>query len=305
MATVKPIEIDTYVKFAVKGGFAYAKVISFKDENKTVVLQTPTDCVTEQLAENLIPCTKKEYNKVIKELADNFIAQASEDAGAAENSEAKMSESEAKVKELMAKLAEAEAKIKDMEQSMCAAESKAEAMEKAKCEAEAKLAEAEKNGKDMSAKCEKAESALAAINKKIVSKDRFDKLSAVDATSAIDKDNDKALEVLGEMAESAFNTIYQVAKAQFDKFEAAKASLPKSTDQTQTNLPKGTDQTQTNLPKGTEQTQASAVDEAISTAKKEDEIDLSGVASNASAPDNFNEFISSRLNRKKSEKKVK
>lgn len=292
MATVKTIDIDSLVKFPVKGGFAYAKVVSFKEDGKLAVLQTPTDSITETNVENLISCTKKEYSKVMKDLANNFLAQASEDEASASNSEAKMVDTEAKMKELEAKLAEAEMKMKDMEKAKC----DAEAMYK---ESEAKLTEAMKNMEDMKAKSEKAESALASLQRDIQSKERFDKLSKVDAASAVASDSGEALKILGEMSEASFNTIYNVAKAQFDKFEQAKAALPKSTEQTQTTLPKGTDQTQTSMPKGTDQTKASLEDtaNAVKDAKVEEEETFVSAGS-ASKTNDFAQFINDKLAKK-------
>lgn len=289
MATIKPVEIDSYVKFPVKGGFAYAKVVSFKEDGKLAVLQTPTDCVTETNTDNLISCTKKEYNKVIKDLAEGFLAKASESEASADNSEAKMNESEAKMKELEAKLAETEAKFQFMEKAKSEAEAKAKDMENAKCEAEAKLAEAMKS-------YQKAESTLAALQFDIQSKERFGKLASIDAVAAVAASDDEAKKILGEMAEASFNTIYNIAKAQYDKFEQAKAALPKGTDQTQTSLPKGTDQTQTSNPKGTEQTQAS-VQEIVENTKVENDPALENLAS-AATSNAFAEFIAGKLTKK-------
>jgi len=292
MATVKTIDIDSFVKFPVKGGFAYAKVVSFKEDGKLAVLQTPTDSITETNVDNLISCTKKEYSKIMKDLADNFLAQASEDEASANNSEAKMADTEAKMKELEAKLAEAEMKMKDMEKSKCEAEAKCK-------DAEAKLAEAAKNADDMKAKCEKSESALASLQRDIESKNRFEKLSKIDAASSIAADQAEAMKLLGEMSEASFNTIYSIAKAQYDKFEQAKASLPKGTDQTQSTLPKGTDQTQTSLPKGTQQTQASAqeVESVVQDTKVEKEETYVSAGSSSKTND-FANFVAAKLGKK-------
>lgn len=298
MADINKIETNSFVKWAVKGGMAFGKVVSLKDE-KTAAVETPSGPIAEIALSDLYPSNEEEYDssltnlitgltnkKNTKKSAKAEIKEETEMSQATQtNADTVKAEYEKAMKDTEMKCAsEVEAAAKKVAECEAAVEAAKKDMTQCKADADAAKAEAEAAKKACAesqaeaakwkAQCEAAEAKIAAAAKAAVAKARFDELKASDAVEAIDADEKTALAALAEMDEKTFSAIAKVAKTSFEKLsKAGQTGLPKLTDQSQTGMPKLTDQSQTG---NTKLTQADAADvkDALDNAKKEVEADL-------------------------------
>lgn len=286
----KIIDTDSLVKFPVKGGFAIAKVLTINNDIATV--QTPTDYIMDVNLKDLQLCTKKEYNKNLKDLASNFEAKAND---CKEDEEevimANSTTSEANMKEVEAKLQASEANVTSLQAKLAEAEAALAEAAKSKAEAEAALAQMKKDKEACAAEAESAKAELISIQKAAVAKERFSKLASVDATASLGSEVE-ALASLRDMADAVFETVFKVSEAQYKKAQAAVAAT--STSQTLTNAPKSTDQTLTNAPKSTDQTQSA---KAMENAKVDEEVIITSVVTN-NGPTALQTFAGKRIGQK-------
>jgi hypothetical protein len=281
---VKPIEIQSYVRWPVKGGVAMGKVLSFKDD-KVACVETPTGTVSDISIAELIPSSEEEYNSSLEELVSNLSKKNTrknkkeeflmkKDTQACDNI-VPMDEvvKAAVAKEVEAIKQEYDAKVKSYEDAVNAAKEETvnvvkqlESMKKELDETKAALEAAQ-------AVANAAQAEMDKMKKESLAKMRFDELKTLDAEKSIASDEKEILSTLAEMDDKTYNAILKVAKSSYEKIaKANQTNLQKVTDQAQTSLPKTTEQTQTNQPKLTEAEDASGT--ALDNATKDAEPNL-------------------------------
>lgn len=258
------IAANSYVRWPLKGGFAFGKVTKINSDTNVAFIETPTGAMAEAAFDSLIACDEDEYQQQLEELASSITKKTKRGSKMKEST---VNACDTSAQEVQAMKDQIEAMKKELGEAKQAAEAaKAEAAELvAKLTAsDAALVEAKKVAAEASEKFDKMEKAA-------IAKDRYSKLEKVEAATSIASDETSALAQLGDMSEATFTMVFSLAESAFKKLTAAtKSSLPKSTDQSESNQPKATE------------AKAEAA-EALSNAKSEGDANL---ATAGSAVDN-------------------
>lgn len=300
MAELKQIELKSYVRWPVKGGTAFGQVVTIKDD-KTVLVETPTNSINEVALAELVLSTEEEYHEAVDALVTlvekktkssrnkrkekDMITQAN-DTAASDTVKAELDKAKAEYETAM--------KSKD--------ESCAKQVAEAKSEAEAARAEAAKY-KGM---YEEASAKIVAAEKAATAQARFNEIKGFDALDTVGTNETEALAALAEMDATTYAVVSKIAKASSEKIvKAGQTNQAKLTDQSQTNMPKLTEQSQTDKEK---LTQASAAAAEVLDAAKKDEENTLATAATADTSDSLNaalsNFASYALNRNKKKTKT-
>ena len=299
------VELNSYVRWPVKGGMAFGKVVNLKDE-KTICIETPTGSINEVNVGEIVMSSEEEYDLSLTELVANLSnktvkgkkTKKVEETAKAElekediemNKDTKASDVNAETVKAAVDQAKAEfesaMKAKDdaCAKSVAEAKSEAEAAKKACDEAKAEAAK-------YKAEAEEAKAKIAEAEKAALAKTRLDEMKSCDAVEAIAGDEKAALAALAEMDQATYSAVAKVAKAGFEKLaKAGQTSKPKLTEQTQTDKPKLTEQTQTNKTKLTQASEDEATaKDALNEAEAEKDASL--VTAGVSKDNGMNELL--------------
>lgn len=205
------INSNAYVSWPVSGGVAFGKVSKLSERDFEFAGSVVKASKDDPIAEIVLPSDQVVY-----------IAQ----SGLTEISESDYKDHLSSLAELFSKKAgiNMTKEIETIQADLKIANEKIAALTSEKATLETSIAALNTDLATAKLDVTKANDELANIRKAALAKTRLDTLAALNATSAVDADETKALAKLGDMNEDVFNMILSVAKTYDEKAKADQAA---------------------------------------------------------------------------------